>query len=287
MSTLTKPTIGLLRTNGTSLHRQLFLVLREQVGRGAYAPGAALPTEEALCQQFGVSRITVRRALRDLEGDGLVERRHGRGTFVREGGLPLESPPRLTLTEGLRRIAVETQVELLEAGKKSAPAAIASLLHLTRGADAVYALRLRKSGDVPLMVTEAWLPDRFVNVATPAALRRLPLFELLLHAGVKFGRVVQEMSAEAADPLRARLLETSIGAPLIRVARLLHDASAQPVQHLTVHMSPERSRILMDIPTEDVDTLGAGYVAHDVLPPLRSQAKRSGHRHPLGKTRTD
>ena len=73
---------------GTPLHRQLFLTLRDQVSRGVFAPGSPLPKEETLCENFGVSRITVRRALADLAALGLLEKRHGLGTFVR-----LDLPP--------------------------------------------------------------------------------------------------------------------------------------------------------------------------------------------------
>ena len=55
---------------GVPLHRQLFLVLHDEIDRGVIAPGDALPTEQALCEQFGVSRITVRRALADLAEQG-------------------------------------------------------------------------------------------------------------------------------------------------------------------------------------------------------------------------
>src|ERR1700744_6408669 len=68
---------------GVPLHRQLFLVLHDEIARGALAPGDALPTEQALCDQFGVSRITVRRALADLAEQGYIERRQVVGSFVR------------------------------------------------------------------------------------------------------------------------------------------------------------------------------------------------------------
>src|SRR4051794_30363537 len=87
-------------SKGTSLHRQLFLVLKEEISRGLFGPVGALPKEESLCERFGVSRITVRRALADLEAFGLVERRHGRGTFIRGDKLPLTRPnPSLNLID--------------------------------------------------------------------------------------------------------------------------------------------------------------------------------------------
>src|SRR5260370_33690016 len=68
---------------GVPLHRQLFLVLHDEIARGALAPGDVLPTEQTLCDQFGVSRITVRRAFADLADAGLIERRQWVGSFGR------------------------------------------------------------------------------------------------------------------------------------------------------------------------------------------------------------
>ena len=69
---------------GVPLHRQLFLVLHDEIARGAIPAGHPLPTEQELCDQFGVSRITVRRALADLADQGHITRRQGVGSFVRE-----------------------------------------------------------------------------------------------------------------------------------------------------------------------------------------------------------
>ena len=65
---------------GVPLHRQLFLVLHDEIARGAIPAGDPLPTEQELCDQFGVSRITVRRALADLADQGYITRRQGVGS---------------------------------------------------------------------------------------------------------------------------------------------------------------------------------------------------------------
>src|SRR6185503_12405696 len=111
------------------------------------------------------------------------------------------------------------------------PAAVATLLQLGPDASAVHALRLRKSGDTPLMLTDAWIPADLGKKVTAAALRRKPLYQILLGQGIRFGRVVQEISAEAADPWRASLLQTAVSAPLIRLTRLIRDVGNRPVQH--------------------------------------------------------
>ena len=266
LASMPPPVTPLPRALGTSLHRQLFLVLRDEIQSGVYAVTGALPKEEALCERFGVSRITVRRALADLAALGVVERRHGLGTFVRAGATPERTSPSLSLVDSLRRTALETEVKVLQVEHEIPPPAIAALLQIEPGAKAMHALRLRAIDGAPVMVTDAWVPAALARKVTVAALKRRPLYEILLDEGVRFGRVVQEITAAIADPTRAAWLQVEVGAPLLKMVRLLHDPQAKPVQHLTVYLPPDRSRILMDIPGESVNTLSAGQIVHDVPP---------------------
>jgi GntR family transcriptional regulator len=256
---------ALLEAGGMPLHRQLFLVLKDQISRGALVPGQALPAEQALGEQFGVSRITVRRALQDLSGQGYVVRRRGRGTFVRERPPAPPPPPARTFQDSLRKAQLETTVEVIEVAPRTPPPAIAAELAL-RGGDALYVLRLRrdKTTGEPLILTESWLPPRYADVVTRQTLTARALFQILADAGAATGRVVQELTAEIAGPRTARLLDVSIGAPVIRVNRLIYDTSRKPSHHLSLFLSPDRSRIIMDIPADDIDTAGSGFIAHDV-----------------------
>jgi GntR family transcriptional regulator len=266
----------LSKASGTSLHRQLFIVLRDEISRGIYAQKGALPKEESLCERFGVSRITVRRALADLAAQGIVERRHGLGTFVREG-IELRRAPSLSVVDELRQVAAQTSVEVLEVLAAEPPADIAALLQLPAGGRAVRAVRLRRAEGVPVMLTDAWVPGTLSRGVTTSALRKRALFEILIAQGLKFGRVVQEITAQPADPARAKLLETDVGAPLLKMTRLMHDQKAQPVLHLVVYLAPERSRILMDIPGSSVNTMSAGQIVHDVRPPAATRAVRKSN----------
>jgi len=71
------------QTIPSSKYADVRTALIRQLRRGQWKPGDRIPTEAQLVQQFGVSRITVARAVRELESEGLVERRRGAGTFVR------------------------------------------------------------------------------------------------------------------------------------------------------------------------------------------------------------
>ncbi len=126
---------------GNALFRQVFVVLRDEISRGVYDSSGALPKEEALGERFSVSRITVRRALAELAALGLVDRRHGLGTFVRRNGAVQRSAPSLDTVDALRQVAVETDVKLLEIERGvKPPPDIAQMLKVTPDAMAVHAL---------------------------------------------------------------------------------------------------------------------------------------------------
>lgn len=247
-------------TRGVALHRQVFLVLRDRIASGAYPAQAALPTEEALCEQFGVSRITVRRALADLTAQGFVERRQGVGSFVRTGAAAARERASLEYLEGLRKSAADTQVSVLAIERAAPPHEVTAFLGTER---AVHVRRLRSLDGEPVMLTDAWVPRELGHGITATALRRQPLYEIVQAQGVALGRVVQEITAAAAGPEQAQHLRTEAGGPLLKLVRLMYGRDARPIEHLTVWLSPERSRILTELRLTDVDTLRTGRVVHD------------------------
>lgn len=135
-------------------------------------------------------------------------------------------------------------------------------LQLAQGDRAVHAVRIRSANDQPLLVSEAWKVGAGI---TRAKLRKQALYEILKAQGITFGRVIQEITAVSADPRYAGLLNTEVGTPLVRMTRILYAADRQPLQHLTLHFSPERSRLRMDVGIESVNTFGAAQITHDVM----------------------
>src|SRR4029077_10331858 len=119
--------------------------------------------------QFGVSRITVRRALADLADAGVIERRQGVGSFVRD------QPPSLRNTGGgsfmdeLRQTEFETEVDVIERDVRAVPKTIADQIGRERALHVVRLRRERRTTE-PLMITEAWLPDELSDTITEDAL---------------------------------------------------------------------------------------------------------------------
>ena len=274
---LTQETGGAVRPvntdAGVPLHHQLFLVLHDEIARGAIAPGDALPTEQALCDQFGVSRITVRRALADLAEQGYIERRQGVGSFVRQRGRPDEAPSVGSYMDNLRQAQFQTSIDVVEHDLRNPPSSIGDALGVT--AEMLHILRVRKERRThePLMVTEAWLPADLADTLTASALRRKPLYELLSAADVVVDRMQHEITAEIAGPRNARLLNTAIGSALLRVNRLAFVAGS-PHHHVSILLSPNRSRVLMSQTAAELQMGDRLAIAHDV----RREAANRGSR---------
>jgi GntR family transcriptional regulator len=249
---------------GVPLHRQLFLVLHDEIARGALAPGEALPTEQALCDQFGVSRITVRRALTDLAEQGYIERRQGVGSFVRQRSRSDEVPPVGSYMDSLRQAQFQTSIDVVEHDTRVPPASIGDALGVT--GEMLHILRVRRERRThePLMVTEAWLPTDLADTLTTSALRRTPLYELLATAGVIVDRMQHEITAEIAGPRNAQLLNTAIGSALLRINRVAFVAGL-PHHYVSILLSPNRSRVLMSQTAAELQTGDGLAIAHDVL----------------------
>jgi GntR family transcriptional regulator len=247
---------------GVPLHRQLFLVLHDEIARGALAGGDALPTEQTLGDQFGVSRITVRRALADLADAGLIERRQGVGSFVRDQPPSRRNAGGGSFMDELRQTEFETEVDVIELDGRTVPKAIADQLGRDRALHVLRVRRERRTSE-PLMITEAWLPDDLSDTITEDALSRAPLYRLLADAGIELDRVQHEITAEIAGPRNAQLLNTAIGSALMRVNRLAF-ANGQPHHYLSILLSPNRSRVLLAQSAAELEAGDGMSIAHDV-----------------------
>jgi GntR family transcriptional regulator len=254
---------------GLPLHRQLFLVLHDEIARGALPAGDPLPTEQELCDQFGVSRITVRRALADLASQGYIMRRQGVGSFVREQPTQQRDSGRSYVDE-MRQTAFESEVDVFDFGLRAAPQTISDKLGLVGDALYVLAVRRERRTGEPLLVTEAWLPPRLAESITAEKFVHTPMFRLLADAGVTFERMQHEFTAEVAGPRNARLLDIAIGAAVLRINRISFTAAERPYHYLSILLSPNRSRILLSHSVDELETGPTVAILHDVRPETRS-----------------
>ena len=223
-------------------YHQIYLVLREQLHEGRFAQG--LPGELALMRQFGVARVTVRRALQQLAGEGLISRERGRGTRPIAAAEPAEARQKTTrltgLLENIVSMTQNTTVRVLEVASVGASGEVAQALQLAPGADVQKAVRVCSTREGPLSFITTWVPGDLARSFGKRELAKKPILVLLEEAGVRVGGAHQTISARLADAQVATHLGVAVGSALLAVRRLVYDANERPVQWLHGLYRPDR-----------------------------------------------
>ncbi len=235
-------------------YHQIYLVLREQLQEGRFAEG--LPGELALMQQFSVARVTVRRALELLQGEGMISREPGRGTrplapvalSSGAGADGQNSRAHLTgLLENLVSMGLRTSVKVLDVDTVTASSAVAGALNIAVGGAVQKAVRVRSTKEGPLSHITTYVPADIARQFGRRELARKPILVLLEESGVKVGRAHQTISAKLADAVVARHLDVSVGSALLAVRRLIYDDQERPVQWLHGLYRPDRYEYEMQL----------------------------------------
>jgi GntR family transcriptional regulator len=125
--------------------------LRDAILRGAYRPGSQLPTEAELGNMLGASRTVVREALRILEDDGLIFRRHGVGTFVRKHPILKNLNVNYGITEMIQLAGLHPGTSYISAGREDATEEIAVQLDVPVNSSVITLERVRTANDKPVV----------------------------------------------------------------------------------------------------------------------------------------
>jgi GntR family transcriptional regulator len=204
----------------------------------SYQPGDRLPSEPDLANAYGVSRPTIREVLRSLEGDGLVRRVHGVGTFVTQVPATVSSRFDLDLgvTEAVAAAHQQLGVHLLRASLETAPDAIAERLELTGERTVLWIERVITVNDIAGAHAIDAIP---AAVAEDRGYEGGSVYRFLEdRCGIELVGGLAEVAAVAADDTLAPLLGVEPGTPLLRIDQVERSTADRPVLHSTEHYVP-------------------------------------------------
>jgi GntR family transcriptional regulator len=214
-------------------YHQVYVTLRTWVRDGTYRAGDQIPTEPELCRMFDVSRITVRKAIEDLAREGWLLRQQGKGTFVQlSSARPAAS---LDLNEARSQVAdlaAATEVRDLVVNDVEPDEETRAALDLTVGDSVQRASHVRVLRGVSLGLITTFVPLHVAARVSQAEMARQPMFELLGKAGITVSRADQLIGATLAGVEAARALGVEVGAPLLRLTRVVFDADGKPVERV-------------------------------------------------------
>ena len=227
--------------------RRVYLLLRDDILSGVYGAGSALAGEQKLAEMHGVSRVTVRRALDALDDDGLIERRAGSGTRVREAVQPeTMSADMATLIPQIVKMG-QHSARLLSFSYGAAPDYVAEAMGLGDGHRVQRAVRVRLAGEAPFSHLTTFVPEDIAANYSEADLANVPLYQLLERSGVRVSSASQRVGATLAGPDVAEALGVSVGAALLSLRRVVRDGDGRAVEYLAALYRPDRFELEMSL----------------------------------------
>ena len=214
------------RKGGGPLYVQLREQLQQAIKSGQFGPGEALPSERDLAELSEVSRITVRKAVRDLANDGLLIQRQGSGTSVAPTSRRVEqSLSRLTsFSEDMARRGKAVRSEWLERGLFDPSIEETLALGLKPHSKVARIVRLRFADDKPMAIEKASLSPEYLP--DPESVGG-SLYTHLDKRGCKPVRAIQRIRAVNLKPDHARLLQVEAGAAGLSIERTSYLAGGQ------------------------------------------------------------
>lgn len=228
------------------LYVQLKKLIQEDINSGKYQFGQQLPTETELCEMYGVSRITTRRAISDLVEEGVLYRQQGKGTFVTKHKIQNE----LISIGGFTEYSMETgkphKSRILATNIVKADVKQANSLQIAEGDPVLRIARLLYVGDDPLIIeTSYYSCSRFPNfetylsesVSTYAVLK-----ERYQTEPVSNEKVINVITAKKEE---SALLKLDVGASLYEVFKIAYDANRVPI-HTSLLLMPT-SRVTLTV----------------------------------------
>lgn len=232
--------------NGRSLpaYRRIASEIQQRIEAGDLKVGDAIDSERDLARVYGVSLMTARHALKDLEADGIVTRRAGVGTFV--------APPRihfnklLGFTEQMVACGFTPNSRLLSTDVVDDEHEVAARLALPAGSSLVKVQRLRLGNTEPFALETCYLDAKCFAGILNQPLDRRSLFHIIEDEyQLRLAYADEEVDATSADANSAAVLAVVRGAPLLRVRQALYSTAASPLVYSLALYRSDRHSLLV------------------------------------------
>jgi GntR family transcriptional regulator len=230
------------------LYHQLERALRARIHADEFEPGAPLPTEERLCEAYGVSRITVRRALDALISQGLIIRRRGVGSFVAERRDGVRSVRLVGSLDEFLATAGSLDTRFLTMETVDPPALAAEALRLAPNEEAVRLELAAYLGGHAVGYFELFFPVAIGRAVTREGVESgTPTIRMIeRELNLRIVRAEQLIEADVAGEAAARQLGLSPTDPVLRVTRIYYAADGRPVEAVFVRYHSDRYRYAIE-----------------------------------------
>ena len=237
----------------------------ERIANGMWMAGEAIPPEPELCREFGVSRITVRRAVGDLVHEGKLYTIQGKGTFVARPKLDERFVQRaFGFYEDMEHQGHPLTTEILQQQVLPAPEIAATHLEISPGTRVHELVRLRSVQNEKVLVSTTYIPEALCAGLVHDDLTSVSLYRWLqTQYGLTVARAERNLEAVAAQQKEAKLLDIALYSPLLLLESVVYLPNGKPLEYSSTFHRGDRTRVSISfVPTDDTQIQVNAHESH-------------------------
>ncbi len=228
-------------------YHQVYLDLRGMIDDGRWPAGHHVPPERELARQYGVSLITVRRALDELAREQRIERTRGRGTFVLAPRIDRDLDEPLSFSEEMQTRGLDPATRLVGSRAEVASERVAAALEIPPGAPTIFVERLRMADSDPLLLEQVHLPAARYPGLLAADLESGSLYSLLNDLyGTRVARARETFEPVLVRAREAKLLGLKPRMPALLVEGVAFSDEGIPVEFSRTFVRGDRTRYYVE-----------------------------------------
>jgi GntR family transcriptional regulator len=247
---------------GVEINKPLYTRIQEHIAElilsGKLAPNTKIQSERDFSEDLGVSRMTVRRAITELVNEGLLERKHGSGTYVAKPKVTYEAWELVNYVQAIQHRNIAVASQLLEFDELVASRRLAESLQVEIGNPIYRIAVLRFANRVPVILERVFVPCANCPNLEEWNLEKSSIYDLLTDVyHLEPGRISQTAEAVVATDKVAQQLRVEEGFPLLMLSRVIYEKnSGKPVVFSQDFLRSDYARIHADAQLEDHQRAG-------------------------------
>ena len=221
------------RISRNNLGDEVRRILIKHIKNKGFGETGAMPSEEGLASQLGVSRVTIRDALAALEREGYVIRKHGKGTYANYRVIDIKTPlaPAQEIGKLLKANGYQPTTTVVATYCKPANEEIANVLNIKEGTETLTVEKLFFADGVPAVFCVDTFPMSVIGDVDISELDfNKSVFEIVERkSGLKINYDIAEISPVSADRKLALLLKCQVGSPLLLIEAIEYTEENNPI----------------------------------------------------------
>lgn len=223
-------------------HVRVYHALQARIESGEYSETGRIPPERELCDEYGVSRTTVRQALQNLKNSGFIARHQGRGTYVKPRVIEQPLSSVYSFSEELKKQNIIPGTRMLSLNTIIAQKPVEDILNVKPGTLLRVVCRLRLANDMPYVYETSYLPAEYLGNATSEEISINGLYNTLFkYSGIRVDKATETFEAILAPNYVVEALGRKGVLSVMQLDRIAYN-NVTPVEYCSAYVCGDKYR---------------------------------------------